>query len=113
MAKKLIPDIPASQAVTSASASHSIHKRINPIKPNGQDSAPMIPVIPTTSSRKVDRSASAATGGIHVNFSPNITMNSKSSTAAGDLSGALKLSMRELEKMLEKIANQQNRRGYA
>ncbi|WP_052958394.1 hypothetical protein [Obesumbacterium proteus] len=113
MAKTLLPDIPAGQSVASASASHAVSSRVNPIKPNGQDSVPAIPTFPAAPSHKVDRSEAAATGGIHVNFSPNITMNSKSPTAADDLSGALKLSVRELEKMLEKIANQQNRRGYA
>ncbi|WP_438801461.1 hypothetical protein [Candidatus Symbiopectobacterium endolongispinus] len=51
--------------------------------------------------------------GIHVTFSPNIYLNGQKTPATPEITSALNLSLHELEKMMERIVTQQQRRGYA
>lgn len=54
-----------------------------------------------------------ASNGIHVTFSPNIYLNGQKTPATTEITSALNLSLHELEKMMERIVAQQQRRGYA
>ncbi|QHQ16542.1 phage tail tape measure protein [Pectobacterium parmentieri] len=54
-----------------------------------------------------------ASNGIHVTFSPNIYLNGQKTPATPEITSALNLSLHELEKMMERIVAQQQRRGYA
>ncbi|ARA75119.1 phage tail tape measure protein [Pectobacterium brasiliense] len=54
-----------------------------------------------------------ASNGIHVTFSPNIYLNGQKTPATPEITNALNLSLHELEKMMERIVAQQQRRGYA
>ncbi|WP_225087440.1 phage tail tape measure protein [Pectobacterium colocasium] len=54
-----------------------------------------------------------ANNGIHVTFSPNIYLNGQKTPATPEITSALNLSLHELEKMMERIVAQQQRRGYA
>lgn len=52
------------------------------------------------------------TGGIHVSFNPQFYLNGKEAAAPAGLTGALNMSLHELEKMLERLMAQQQRRRY-
>ncbi|ELW9028359.1 phage tail tape measure protein [Yersinia enterocolitica] len=52
------------------------------------------------------------TGGIHVSFNPQFYLNGKETAAPAGLTGALNMSLHELEKMLERLLAQKQRRGY-
>lgn len=54
-----------------------------------------------------------ATGGIQVNYNPQFYLNGKETAAPAGLTGALNMSMHELEKMLERLLAQQQRRRYS
>jgi len=54
-----------------------------------------------------------ATGGIQVNYNPQFYLNDKETAAPAGLTGALNMSMHELEKMLERLLAQQQRRRYS
>ncbi|MFE8048746.1 phage tail tape measure protein [Brenneria goodwinii] len=79
---------------------------------------PEVPELPTGTEntvvgRRAGRQAGNASGGIRVTFSPNIYMDGKRSASTPEIANALNLSLHELEKMLERIMTQQQRRGYA
>lgn len=85
-----------------------------------QEMTPDVPRIPSPNilaAGYARRGAAAASGGgsssgMQVNFNPQIYLNGKETPANAGLTGALNLSMRELEKMLERLLAQQQRRGY-
>ncbi|EQA9487891.1 phage tail tape measure protein [Enterobacter hormaechei] len=52
------------------------------------------------------------TGGIQVSFNPQFYLNGKEAAAPAGLTGALNMSLHELEKMLERLMAQQQRRRY-
>ncbi|ECS6408044.1 phage tail tape measure protein [Salmonella enterica subsp. enterica serovar Poona] len=54
-----------------------------------------------------------AAGGIHVNFNPQFYLNGKETPTPAGLTGALNMSVHELEKMLERLLAQQQRRRYS
>ncbi|HAU3148770.1 TPA: phage tail tape measure protein [Salmonella enterica subsp. diarizonae] len=56
---------------------------------------------------------SGATGGIHIAFNPQFYLNGKETVAPAGLTGALNMSVHELEKMLERLLAQQQRRRYS
>ncbi|HFG4203180.1 TPA: phage tail tape measure protein [Enterobacter hormaechei] len=51
-------------------------------------------------------------GGIQVSFNPQFFLNGKETAAPDGLTGALNMSLHELEKMLERLLAQKQRRGY-
>ncbi len=51
-------------------------------------------------------------GGIQVSFNPQFFLNGKETAAPAGLTGALNMSLHELEKMLERLLAQKQRRGY-
>ncbi|MGQ0329803.1 phage tail tape measure protein [Citrobacter portucalensis] len=53
-----------------------------------------------------------AAGGIHVAFNPQFYLNGKETATPAGLTGALNMSVHELEKMLERLLAQQQRRRY-
>lgn len=57
-------------------------------------------------------SAMGRSGGIIIHFSPNITIDGKTQEPTGAIRDALNLSMSELEKMLERLMNQKQRRAF-
>ncbi|MBA7978674.1 phage tail tape measure protein [Citrobacter freundii] len=52
-------------------------------------------------------------GGIHVAFNPQFYLNGKETATPAGLTGALNMSVHELEKMLERLLAQQQRRRYS
>ncbi|HCB1814031.1 TPA: phage tail tape measure protein [Citrobacter braakii] len=64
-----------------------------------------------------DRGAAATgggtSGGIKVSFNPQFFLNGKETAAPDGLTGALNMSLHELEKMLERLLAQQQRRRYS
>ncbi|ECK6151140.1 phage tail tape measure protein [Salmonella enterica] len=84
--------------------------------------AEMTPDVPRIPSPEImaagysDRGAAAAgggtSGGIQVSFNPQFFLNGKETAAPAGLTGALNMSLHELEKMLERLLAQKQRRGY-
>ncbi|WP_391528766.1 hypothetical protein [Photorhabdus akhurstii] len=58
------------------------------------------------------KDASNSNNGFSISFAPQIYIGDKQQTAIPDISQALNLSMRELEKLLERIVIQRERRRY-
>ncbi|GKW14762.1 phage tail tape measure protein [Pectobacterium carotovorum subsp. carotovorum] len=81
------------------------------IRPN----VPQLPAIPEMpSARQQGRAVSGEhDSNLRVTFSPNIYLNGQKTPATPEITSALNLSLHELEKMLERIVAQQQRRGYA
>ena len=84
-----------------------------------EEMTPDVPSIPSPdilAAGYAGRGAAAAgagsASGINVTFNPQIYLNGKEAAAPAGLTGALNLSMRELEKMLERLLAQQQRRRY-
>ncbi|ECC6876677.1 phage tail tape measure protein [Salmonella enterica] len=80
---------------------------------------PDVPRIPSPeimaagySGRGATASGGGASGGIQVSFNPQFFLNGKETAAPAGLTGALNMSLHELEKMLERLLAQKQRRGY-
>ncbi|MZY23609.1 phage tail tape measure protein [Enterobacter hormaechei] len=81
---------------------------------------PDVPRIPSPeimaagySDRGAAASAGGTSGGIKVSFNPQFYLNGKETAAPDGLTGALNMSLHELEKMLERLLAQQQRRRYS
>ncbi|EJQ1720672.1 phage tail tape measure protein [Salmonella enterica] len=61
---------------------------------------------------RVAASGGGAAAGIQVNFNPQIYLNGKETDAPAGISGALNMTLHELEKMLERLLAQRQRRRY-
>ncbi|MGG7669675.1 phage tail tape measure protein [Yersinia sp. J1] len=82
----------------------------------------MVPDVPRIPSPEImaagysGRGAAAASGGtsggFQVSFNPQFFLNGKETAAPAGLTGALNMSLHELEKMLERLLAQKQRRGY-
>lgn len=78
--------------------------------------APDVPALPeNVPARGKPRRAAVAgqSSGVNVTFAPQITIKSAAPTTEGDISSALKISLHELEKMMERIMARRERREYA
>ncbi|VAL08674.1 phage tail tape measure protein [Enterobacter hormaechei] len=80
---------------------------------------PDVPRIPSPeimaagySGRGAAAAGGGTTGGIQVSFNPQFYLNGKEAAAPAGLTGALNMSLHELEKMLERLMAQKQRRGY-
>ncbi|HFQ7239106.1 TPA: phage tail tape measure protein [Citrobacter braakii] len=80
---------------------------------------PDVPRIPSPeimaagySGRGAAAAGGGTTGGIQVSFNPQFYLNGKEAAAPAGLTGALNMSLHELEKMLERLLAQKQRRGY-
>lgn len=80
---------------------------------------PDVPRIPSPeimaagySGRGAAAAGGGASGGIQVSFNPQFFLNGKETAAPAGLTGALNMSLHELEKMLERLLAQKQRRGY-
>ena len=80
---------------------------------------PDVPRIPSPeimaagySGRGAAASGGGTSGGIQVSFNPQFYLNGKETAAPAGLTGALNMSLHELEKMLERLLAQKQRRGY-
>lgn len=81
---------------------------------------PDVPRIPSPeimaagySGRGAAASGGGMSGGIQVDFNPQFYLNGKETAAPSGLAGALNMSVHELEKMLERLLAQQQRRRYS
>lgn len=81
---------------------------------------PDVPRIPSPeimaagySGRGAAATGSGTSGGIQVSFNPQFFLNGKETAAPDGLTGALNMSLHELEKMLERLLAQQQRRRYS
>lgn len=80
---------------------------------------PDVPRIPSPeimaagySGRGAAAAGGGTTGGFQVSFNPQFYLNGKETAAPAGLTGALNMSLHELEKMLERLMAQQQRRRY-
>lgn len=80
---------------------------------------PDVPRIPSPeimaagySGRGASAASGGTTGGIQVSFNPQFYLTGKETAAPAGLAGALNMSLHELEKMLERLLAQQQRRRY-
>ncbi|EAM2341002.1 phage tail tape measure protein [Salmonella enterica] len=80
---------------------------------------PDVPRIPSPeimaagySGRGAAAAGGGTSGGIQVSFNPQFFLNGKETAAPAGLTGALNMSLHELEKMLERLLAQKQRRGY-
>ncbi|MBD8144614.1 phage tail tape measure protein [Pantoea agglomerans] len=80
---------------------------------------PDVPRIPSPeimaagySGRGAATAGGGTSGGIQVSFNPQFYLNGKETSAPAGLTGALNMSLHELEKMLERLMAQKQRRGY-
>lgn len=80
---------------------------------------PDVPRIPSPeimaagySGRGAAAASSGTSGGFQVSFNPQFFLNGKETAAPAGLTGALNMSLHELEKMLERLLAQKQRRGY-
>lgn len=80
---------------------------------------PDVPRIPSPeimaagySGRGAAAAGGGTTGGFQVSFNPQFYLNGKETAASAGLTGALNMSLHELEKMLERLMAQKQRRGY-
>ena len=80
---------------------------------------PDVPRIPSPeimaagySGRGAVATGGGTSGGIQVSFNPQFFLNGKETAAPAGLTGALNMSLHELEKMLERLLAQKQRRGY-
>ena len=80
---------------------------------------PDVPRIPSPeilaagySGRGAAATGGGTSGGIQVSFNPQFFLNGRETTAPAGLTGALNMSLHELEKMLERLLAQKQRRGY-
>ncbi|HCR1978039.1 TPA: phage tail tape measure protein [Enterobacter hormaechei subsp. steigerwaltii] len=81
---------------------------------------PDVPRIPSPeimaagySGRGAAATGSGTSGGIQVSFNPQFFLNGKETAAPDGLTGALNMSLHELDKMLERLLAQQQRRRYS
>lgn len=63
--------------------------------------------------RSTEVAGATPASGLQVHFNPQIYLDGKESAAPAGITGALNLSMHELEKMLERLLAQQQRRRYS
>lgn len=80
---------------------------------------PDVPRIPSPeimtagySGRGAAAAGGGTSGGIQVSFNPQFYLNGKETATPAGLAGALNMSLHELEKMLERLLAQQQRRRY-
>ncbi|MED8980122.1 phage tail tape measure protein, partial [Escherichia coli] len=81
---------------------------------------PDVPRIPSPeimaagySGRGATATGGGASGGIQVSFNPQFFLNGKETAAPAGLAGALNMSLHELEKMLERLLAQKQRKEYS
>ncbi|MEN3964584.1 phage tail tape measure protein, partial [Enterobacter hormaechei subsp. hoffmannii] len=81
---------------------------------------PDVPRIPSPeimaagySGRGAIATGGGTSGGIQVSFNPQFFLNGKETAAPDGLTGALNMSLHELEKMLDRLLAQQQRRRYS
>ena len=80
---------------------------------------PDVPRIPSSeilaagySGRGAAATGGGTSGGIQVSFNPQFFLNGRETTAPAGLTGALNMSLHELEKMLERLLAQKQRKEY-
>ncbi|ECA8970959.1 phage tail tape measure protein [Salmonella enterica subsp. enterica serovar Omuna] len=99
-----------------AGAALARSKPLPPIAPNV--ATPAVPDLPKSATppakgRTPNAHVPGQQPGINVTFAPQITIKGAASTTEGEITSALKLSLHELEKMMERIMARRERREYA
>ncbi|BBV79799.1 phage tail tape measure protein [Enterobacter kobei] len=99
---------------------HSTRASLLPGQRLANEMTPDVPRIPSPeimaagySDRGAAASGGGTSGGIKVSFNPQFYLNGKETAAPDGLTGALNMSLHELEKMLERLLAQQQRRRYS
>ncbi|EBA4495565.1 phage tail tape measure protein [Salmonella enterica] len=85
-----------------------------PAKPRA--AAPAVPQLPEdapASGKNRNAHVPGQQSGVNVTFAPQITIKGAASTTEGEVTSALKISLHELEKMMERILTRRERREYA
>ncbi|EMC4269434.1 phage tail tape measure protein [Cronobacter sakazakii] len=98
----------------------SISASLLPGQRLANEMTPEVPRIPSPeimaagySGRGAVATGGGTSGGIQVSFNPQFFLNGKETAAPDGLTGALNMSLHELEKMLERLLAQQQRRRYS
>ncbi|MFP1809687.1 phage tail tape measure protein [Lonsdalea quercina] len=96
------------------SSNKTITQREHPVvtPPPARKTAADVPQMPATTGANANAKAGAGEG-LKLSFSPTIHVNGQPATATPEIKNALNLSLHELEKMMQKVMEQQQRRGYA
>lgn len=102
---------------TTPEAVSATQKMTTAIKP-AKTAVPAVAQLPKVSEPivkglQVNGNPSGQTAGINVTFAPKITIKGTAPTTEGEITSALKLSLHELEKMMERIVTRRERREYA
>ena len=92
---------------------------ILPVQRLANEMTPDVPRIPSPeilaagySGRGAAATGGGTSGGIQVSFNPQFFLNGRETTAPAGLTGALNMSLHELEKMLERLLAQKQRKEY-
>lgn len=95
-------------------AEKTITQRERPVvtPPPARKTAADVPQMPATTGANANAKTGAGEG-LKLSFSPTIHVNGQPATATPEMKNALNLSLHELEKMMQKVMEQQQRRGYA
>lgn len=93
-------------------------KSVPAVKPSTKNTLPEVADLPKTSEpltkgRQANANPPGQSAGINVTFAPKITIKGTAPTTEGEITSALKLSLHELEKMMERIVTRRERREYA
>ncbi|QST30702.1 phage tail tape measure protein [Escherichia albertii] len=119
VAPPVVPTVPPAAGMALAGAAGAMLSRPKPLPPvPPKPAAPVVPELPkSTAPAAKGRNASAhvpgQSSGVNVTFAPQITIKGAASTTEGEITPALKLSLHELEKMMERIMARRERREYA
>lgn len=96
------------------SASQKMTTAIKPAK-TAMPAVAQLPKVsePSVKGHQANANPSGQSAGVNVTFAPKITIKGAAPTTEGEITSALKLSLHELEKMMERIVTRRERREYA
>lgn len=102
---------------TTPEAVSASQKMTTAIKP-AKTAVPAVAQLPKASEPSVkglqaNGNPSGQSAGVNVTFAPKITIKGAAPTTEGEITSALKFSLHELEKMMERIVTRRERREYA
>ncbi|HCL5251812.1 TPA: phage tail tape measure protein [Salmonella enterica] len=111
-----VAGLPKAPPVTGVAISGLASAVVPPPKPRPPVTAPTVPELPKAAPAPGKNRSAHVPGqqsGVNVTFAPQITVKGAASTTEGEITSALKLSLHELEKMMERIMAKRERREYA
>ncbi|EET5678277.1 phage tail tape measure protein [Escherichia coli] len=116
---KAAPPAPSAAGMALAGAAGAVLSRPKPLPPvPPKAAAPAVPELPKSNApaakgRNASVHVPGQSSGVNVTFAPQITIKGAASATEGEITSALKLSLHELEKMMERIMARRERREYA